>query len=113
MKKPIANHFLSSNAHVHDELQLDDDGSGSFGLSASHFSFDGPKPFGALHGSKPALVLYSSDIGSSSVRAPEVFMAAGSSSGSTNGGATSSGSTLVQSASGTGLTINVGWDSSV
>ena len=62
----------------------------------------------------PTYVVYSSDVDLPPAHAPEIVMAAGPGGGAPGGGTTTSGSsTLVTNGTGTGLSINVVWDSSV
>src|SRR5882724_7300150 len=102
---------------------LDHDGDGTFNLNAnsdlSHadsapisFLFDTPSwSFNA-----PTIVVYSSDLNLPPAHTPEVVMAAGPGGGHPGGGGgttTPPSPTLVNNGSGTGLAINVVWDSSV
>src|SRR5260221_5197638 len=100
---------------------LDHDGDGTFNLNAnfdlSHadsaqtsFLFDTP----AWSFNAPTYVVYSSDLNLPPAHTPEVVMAAGGGAGHPGGGGTTTISpTLVNNGSGTGLAINVVWDSSV
>lgn len=101
MSKSIFGHSPSS------EWQVDHDD--SFDATFSNFN----DPFKGPH---PSLVLYSSDLDAGDLRhghLPEVITEAGSGSHSSGGSTLTSGSTLVTGTSGTGLAINVTWDSSV
>jgi len=97
---------------------LDHDGDGIFNLNAgfdlSHADsppFDPP----AWGFNAPTTVVYSSDLDQPPAHAPEVVMAAGGGGGRPGGGGTTTtpSPTLVNNGSGTGLAINVVWDSSV
>ena len=63
----------------------------------------------------PTYVVYSSDLNLPPAHSPEIFMAAGHGAGGSGGGGTTtvSGATLVNNGSGTGLSIDLIWDSSV
>src|SRR6185295_14174772 len=63
----------------------------------------------------PTIVVYSSDLNLPPAHAPHIVMAAGGGGGPPGGGGTTTtmSPTLVNNGSGTGLAINVGWDSSV
>jgi len=100
---------------------LDHDSDGTFNLNThfdlSHadsaptsFLFDTPtSSFNA-----PTYVVYSSDLNLPPAHTPEVVMAAGGGGGPPGGSTTTTMSpTLVNNGSGTGLAINVVWDSSV
>jgi Ca2+-binding RTX toxin-like protein len=89
---------------------LDHDSDNSF--SPAFFLFDTPSwSFNA-----PTIVFYSSDLNLPPAHTPEVVMAAGAGGGHPGGGGgttTAPSPTLVNNGSGTGLAINLVWDSSV
>jgi hypothetical protein len=116
---------MSKAASSHSQFSkspLDDNSDGSPGSSLHPLLSDLSNPFGAagldingtFNGPHPSLVLYSSDVNIPSGHPAEIVTIAGSGAGSSSGGATTTlGSTLVKSASGTGLSFNLTWDSSV
>ena len=112
---------MSKNIIGPSRSTLEHDGSDSFDFGPS-FDLphaDLPAPIlvdapASLSVSAPLYVLYSSDLKLPAAHAPEVAMLAGGGGGPPGGGATStSSSELVTNGSGTGLSINITWDSSV
>lgn len=109
MSKHIGNPSLSLLDHdINDSFDFSANSDPFHADAPASFILDAPTPlsFGA-----PTTVVYSSDL--NPAHTPEVVMAAGSGGGASGGGTTTtSGATLV-TGSGSGLAINVVWDSSV
>src|SRR4051812_12526081 len=109
MSKALANASLRSHS------LLDHNGDGSLELNGNFDVLHADAPVSGLINipffSAPTTVLYSSDLNLPPAHTPEILMAAGGGGGASGGSTTTSGASLVNNGSGSGLSINLFWDS--